>query len=71
MKKRFSLENLDCANCARKMEEACNKLDGVVECKINFMSQKFVLEADEDKFDQVFEACQKECRKVERDLIFK
>ena len=34
MKKSFKLENLDCANCAAKMEAAINKLDEVEECKI-------------------------------------
>ena len=46
MKKAFALEDLDCANCARKMEDAINKLDGVQHCSVNFLAQRMTLEAD-------------------------
>ena len=40
MKKKFILKGLDCADCAAKMERAINKLDGVKEATVNFMTQK-------------------------------
>ena len=67
MKKTFELEDLDCANCARKMQEAVEKLDGVNSCSVNFMTQKFTLEAADDVFDKVFDAAVKACKKVEPD----
>ena len=71
MKRRYSLENLDCAHCAAKMEEAANKIDGVVECKINFLTQKLTLEANEENYNNVFDEVKKACLKVERDLVIK
>ena len=47
MKKSFKLENLDCANCAAKMEAAINKLDEVEECSISFMTQRMNIVADD------------------------
>ena len=66
MKKTFKCE-VDCANCAAKMEEAVKKIEGVVHARVNFMTQKFVLEAADDIFDDVFEKAVKACKKVEPD----
>ena len=71
MKKVFALEDLDCANCARKMEDAINRLDGVEHCSVNFMTQKMTLEAPEDRFDAVLEQAIKTIRKVEPDCRVK
>ncbi|MBQ4284476.1 MAG: cation transporter [Lachnospira sp.] len=67
MKKKFKMENLDCANCAAKMEAAINKIDGVVEANISFMTQKLTIEADDDKFDEIMKKAQAEVSKVEKD----
>ena len=67
MKKRFKLENLDCANCAAKMEAAIQKLPGVQSATVSFMTQKLTLEADDDRFDEIVEEAAKACRKVEPD----
>ena len=67
MKKSFKLKNLGCANCAAKIEAAINKLDGVNSATISFITQKFVIDADEDKFEQILRECAKICRKVEPD----
>ena len=48
MKKRFELENLECAHCAAKIEDAIGKLDGVNSATVNFMAQKLVLDADDE-----------------------
>lgn len=67
MKKIYSLEELDCANCAAKMEAAINKIDGVIEAKVSFMTQKLTIEADEKDFDKILKAAQKAIKKVEPD----
>ena len=66
MKKTFKCE-VDCANCAAKMEEAIKKIDGVINARVNFMTQKFILEAADDVFDSVLEMSIKACKKVEPD----
>ena len=67
MKKKFNLQDLDCANCAAKMEDAVKKIDGVVNARINFMTQKFMLEAADDVYEKVLDEAIKACKKVEPD----
>ena len=69
MKKTYKLENLDCANCAARMEHAIRRLDGVQSAAVSFMAQKLVLEADDTRFDEVFKQVVKACKKVEPDLV--
>lgn len=67
MKKSFKLDELDCANCGAKMEDAINKIEGVKSAKVNFMMQKLTIEADEDKFGSILKQAAEECHKVEPD----
>lgn len=67
MRKTFRLEDLDCANCAAKMEDAINKIEGVNKATVSFMSQKLVLDAEDSKFDEVVKAAVKVVKKVEPD----
>ena len=67
MKKSYKLENLDCANCAAKMENGIKKIDGVEDVKISFMTQRLTLVADEDKFPIILEEASKICRNVDSD----
>lgn len=67
MKKKFKLQDLDCANCAAKMEEAIRKLDGVNEVSVSFMMQKMVIDAEDDKFDDIMQEVVKVCAKIEPD----
>ena len=67
MKKTFKLEDLDCANCAAKMEAAIKKLDGVKDVTVRFMPQKMTLEAEDERFDEVVKAAVKCIAKVEPD----
>ena len=67
MKKVFKLRDLDCANCARKMEDAIRKIDGVEDVQVSFMMQKLTLVADDARFDEIVEKVVKACRKVEPD----
>lgn len=68
MKKAFTLEDLDCANCAAKIEAAVQELDGVVSASVSFMTGKLVLEADEADFDRVLDAAEKLVTKVDSDV---
>lgn len=67
MKRVYKLEDLDCANCAAKMERAIGKLDGVTFANVNFMAQRLTVEANDDEFDSVMKNIVKTCRKVEPD----
>ena len=67
MKKVFKLRDLDCANRARKMEDAIRKRDGVEDVQVSFMMQKLTLVADDARFDEIVEKAVKAYRKVEPD----
>ena len=67
MKKTFKLIDLDCANCAAKMENAIKKIDGVADASVSFMTQKMTIDADETRFDAIMKQVVKACKKVEPD----
>ena len=67
MKKTYKMIDLDCANCAAKMEEAIKKIDGVTSAAVSFMTQKMTIEGDDARFDQIVKEAVKVCRKVEPD----
>lgn len=67
MKKTFKLVDLDCANCAAKMEDAIKTIDGVTNASVSFMTQKMTIEADDARFDEVVKEAVKVCKKVEPD----
>ena len=69
MRKAFKLQDLDCANCAAKMENAIKNIDGVKSASISFMTQKLVLEADDDRFEAVLDEAQHACKKFEPDCV--
>lgn len=69
MRKSFKLQDLDCANCAAKMEDAINRIDGVEKATISFMTQKLTLVADDARFDAVLDEAQRVCSKIERDCV--
>lgn len=67
MKKVYKLQDLDCANCAAKMERAINRIDGVEAASVNFLTQRLAIEADEARFEEIMDEVAKACRKVEPD----
>lgn len=67
MKKVFELEDLDCANCAAKMEDAIKKIPGVNDASVSFMTQKMMVDAEDEKFDAIMDEVVKVCAKVEPD----
>jgi copper chaperone CopZ len=67
MKKKFKLEDLDCANCAAKMENRIKEIPGVNDATVSFMTQKLTIDADDARFDEIMDQVVKECAKVEPD----
>ena len=67
MKKVLKMQDLDCANCAAKMENAIKKIDGVNSVSISFMSQKMFLDVEDSKYDIVVKEIVKVCKKVDSD----
>lgn len=67
MKKAFELTDLDCANCARKMQEAICRLDGVHSATVSFLTQKLTVDADDERFDEIMKQVVKCCKRVEPD----
>ena len=63
MKKTFELEDLDCAHCAQKMQDAIAKIEGVTSVNVNFLAQKMTLEADDAVFEDVLKKAVKTDRK--------
>lgn len=69
MKKVFKMQDLDCAHCAGKMEEAINKIDGVTKATINFMAMKLTIEAEKEDMERILDEAQKVCKKIEPDCV--
>lgn len=55
MKKKFKMQNLDCAHCAEKMEAAIKKLDGVNDASVSFFAEKVMIDAEDEKFEEVLQ----------------
>ncbi len=69
MKKTFKLVDLDCANCAAKMEAAIKKINGVNDANVSFMAQKMTVDADDTRFDDIMKEVVAVCKKVEPDCV--
>ena len=67
MKKKFKCE-IDCAACAAKVEDAIKKIDGVTDAKVNFLMQKFTLEAEDGRFDEILKTAIETGKKIEPDF---
>ena len=65
MRKSFIIKDLDCANCAARMENEINKLDDRVKAKVSYMTQRLVLDAPDDIFDEILEKSRKAVKKVD------
>ena len=71
MRKTYKLTDLDCANCAAKMENAIKKIDGVTEASVSFLTQKLTVEAEYGRFEDIMKQVVKACKKVEPDCVIK
>lgn len=67
MKKKFKLQDLDCANCAAKMEDAIKKIPGVSDASVSFMTQRMSVEAEDARFDDIMKQVVEVCARVEPD----
>ena len=67
MKKIFKIKNLECAHCAAKMQKEIEKLDGVNSVAVNFLMQKLVLDASDEKYDEILIGAKKIIKKIEPD----
>lgn len=65
MKKVFRMVDLDCANCAAKMERAISQIDGVQKATVSFLAQKLTIEADDERMDKIMKEAQKCVKKVD------
>lgn len=70
MKKKFSIE-VDCANCAAKMEAAIQKIEGVRSASVSFMTQKLAVDIEDDRFDAAMAEIVKTCKRVDSDFEIK
>ena len=71
MKKTIKLIDLDCGHCADKIQKAVQKIDGVNSVEVNFLSQKMVLEAANERFQEIAEEAVKLIKKIEPDVTVK
>ncbi len=67
MKRIYELVDLDCANCAAKMEDAIAEIEGVENVSVSFIMQKLTIEAPDDKIDAIIKKAVKICKKIEPD----
>ena len=65
MRKTYKIKELDCANCAAKMEDAVKKIEGVSFAGVNFLTQKLTVEADDADFDEIMKKAVRVCRRIE------
>ena len=65
MKKIYRMQNLDCANCAAKMERSIQKIKGVSDAQVSFMAQRLTLEAEESLLPEILEQVKRCVAKVD------
>ena len=68
MKKVYKVKDLDCANCAAKVEAGIKKIPGVTDAKVNFLTQKMTIESDTEDFNALMQEVVKTCSKLEPDM---
>ena len=68
MRKIYKVENVDCANCALKMQNNILKIEGVKSATLNFLTQRLSVEFDESKVLTIIDELQNACRKIDKDV---
>ena len=69
MKKSYKLENLGCANCAARMEADINKIDGVDNAQVVFMTSKLKIETTTDSIETILDEAQRIITSYEEDCV--
>ncbi len=64
MKKTFRIEDLDCPNCAAKLEKAISEIKGVEKVSVSFIAQKMLIEADESNMAEITASIKKAAKKA-------
>ena len=67
MKVEFKIKGIDCANCAAELERSIQKINGVTEASLSFMTEKLVMEIEDDRKDEVLKNLKKVVKKEEPD----
>ena len=71
MKKNYILEDLDCANCALKIEEGVKNIEGVTACSVSFVTEKMIVEMEDGKEKEVEKEIKKLVKKIEPDTTLR
>ena len=69
MKKAFKIRELDCAHCAQEIEEAASKVAGVNKVRVNFLSERMTLDAEDARVDAVLDEIKKIVKTIEPDAV--
>lgn len=68
MKIKFKIKGLDCANCANELERMIQKIDGIENANISFMTQRMELECDDTRKEEILQKVKKVIKKEEPDV---
>lgn len=68
MKRHYKILNIDCANCAMKMEQAISRIPGVNSARISFITGRLTIESDAEDMTEIIEQAGEACRKVDREV---
>ena len=69
MKKAVKFRDIDCAQCAQKIEDAAAKIEGVNKVRVNFLSERMTLDADDARFDEIIAEIKKIAKAIEPDAV--
>ena len=67
MKIKYTVEGIDCPNCAAKLAAQIEKREGISSCKINFLSERLTVESDLSE-DEILAIVSEECRAFSKDI---
>lgn len=67
MKRNYKIRNIDCANCAAKMEQAIAEIPGVNSARVNFITGRLTIESDLEDMTEILEKAAEACRRIDRD----
>ena len=69
MKKAFKFRDIDCAHCAQEIEDAAAKIAGVNKVRVNFLSERMTLDADDARFDEIVAELKRIAKTIEPDAV--
>ena len=71
MTRNYRLVNLDCANCAAKIEREVSKIKGVNKVSVSFMTTKMIVDLEEDKLEDIEKEIERLVKKLESEVVLK